>query len=73
MVNIKTLEKGELAMQIISDHPLYASTSGITYPQAIAVARALIGHSDFKAHLKEVAEIENMTPEELKKAIEEME
>ena len=34
-------ELGELAMEIISDHPLYASTSGISYETAIAVAKVL--------------------------------
>lgn len=34
---------GELAMKLIADYPLYASTSGITYEEAIAVARALYG------------------------------
>lgn len=32
---------GELAMEYISDYPLYAHTGGITYAQAIRVAKAL--------------------------------
>lgn len=31
-------EYGQLAMEIISDYPLYASTSGITYQEAILLA-----------------------------------
>lgn len=31
-------EYGERAMKIIGEHPLYASTCGITYGQAIAIA-----------------------------------
>ena len=34
-------EIGEKAMEIISDYPLYASTSGITYEQAIAIAKII--------------------------------
>ena len=32
---------GELAMEIISDYPLYASTCGITYEEAIEIAKVL--------------------------------
>ncbi len=67
--SIKTLEQGELAMQIISDHPLYASTGGITYPQAIAIAKALLGTSDFKGYLKEIERIDGLSAEELEKEI----
>lgn len=34
-------EIGEEAMEYISDHPLYASTCGITYEEAIRIANAL--------------------------------
>jgi hypothetical protein len=29
---------GNLAMEVIADYPLYASTSGITFDEAIAIA-----------------------------------
>jgi deoxyhypusine synthase len=35
--NIKKI--GEYAMEIIMDYPLYASTSGITYEEAIQIAK----------------------------------
>lgn len=34
---------GEIAMEKISDYPLYASTDGITYEQAILVAMVIFG------------------------------
>lgn len=34
-------ELGKKAMKYISDYPLYASTSGITYEEAIAIASVL--------------------------------
>ena len=33
--------KGEDAMSVISDYPLYASTSGITYEEAMAIAKII--------------------------------
>lgn len=36
-------EDGELAFALISDYPLYASTSGITYDEGVAIAEALYG------------------------------
>ena len=39
---------GEQAMGIISDYPLYASTSGITYDQAIAIAK-IVDEGFYKA------------------------
>ena len=57
-------ELGEIAMELIADHPLYASTSGITYKEAIAVARVIFG-SDLKAVKAENERIENMSMEEL--------
>jgi len=38
---MKNEEIGELAMEYISDYPLYASTCGITYNEAIKIAEAL--------------------------------
>lgn len=32
---------GVLAMELIADYPLYAKTSGITYDEAIAIAKVL--------------------------------
>lgn len=34
---------GEIAMELISDYPLYASTSNISYETAIDVAKAVFG------------------------------
>lgn len=58
-------EVGEIAMGLISDHPLYASTSGITYEEAIAIAKVLFGN-DLKAVQAENERIENLSAEELK-------
>lgn len=33
--------RGEKAMAYIADYPLYASTSGITYEEAIAIANII--------------------------------
>jgi hypothetical protein len=42
---------GEQAMKIISDYPLYASTSNITYKEAIAIAKILIPTSGWNDYL----------------------
>ena len=34
---------GQIAMELISDYPLYASTSNITYDEAIAIAQVIFG------------------------------
>lgn len=63
---------GELAMQYIGDYPLYASTSGITYDEAIAIAKVL--NKDWQAEMVEMAELEKkiskMTPEQVKAELE---
>lgn len=41
MTTQKIKELGDKAMQYISDYPLYASTSGISYEEAIAIAKVL--------------------------------
>lgn len=41
---------GEIAMELISDYPLYASTSNISYDEAIAVAQAIFGNDLVKAY-----------------------
>lgn len=61
-------ELGEIAMELIADHPLYASTSGITYPEAIAVAKVIFG-KDLRAVKAENERIENMSMEELEKEL----
>ncbi len=58
-------ERGEMAMQIIGDYPLYASTSGITYEEAIAVAMVFVPDGNFKAFLDEDERIANLSPAEL--------
>lgn len=40
---------GETAMELIADYPLYASTSNITYDEAIAVAKIFFGDDLEKA------------------------
>lgn len=57
-------ELGEIAMELIADHPLYASTSGITHDEAIAVAMVLFGN-DLKAVKEENERISSMSMEEL--------
>ena len=42
MTKAEKMELGEQAMQIISDYPLYASTSGITYEEAIKIAKVFL-------------------------------
>lgn len=57
-------EKGEKALEIISGHPLYASTSGMTYAEAIAIASLLVGdiddyikeNEDYDEYIKECQE-----------------
>lgn len=36
-------EEGKMAMELIADYPIYASTSGITYEEAIGIAKVLFG------------------------------
>lgn len=38
---MKTDELGKLAMELIAEYPLYAKTSGITYDEAIELAKVL--------------------------------
>lgn len=60
---------GEIAMELISDHPLYASTSGITYPEAIAIAEIVFG-KDLRAVKAENDRIGSLSMEELKAEME---
>lgn len=60
------MERGKMAMQIISDHPLYASTSGITNEEAIAIAKVFVPDGNFKAYLAEIERFENLSVEEMK-------
>ena len=62
-------ELGEIAMELIANHPLYASTSGISYEEAIKVARVIFG-SDLRAVKAENERIENMSAEELQAELE---
>ena len=62
-------ELGEIAMELIADHPLYASTSGITYDEAIGVAKVIFG-SDLKAVKAENDRIGSLSMEELKAEME---
>lgn len=38
---MKTDELGKLAMELVAEYPLYGKTSGITYDEAIAIAKVL--------------------------------
>lgn len=62
-------ELGEIAMELIADHPLYASTSGISYEEAIGVAKVIFG-SDLKAVKAENDRIGSLSMEELKAEME---
>lgn len=62
-------ELGEIAMELIADHPLYASTSGITYEEAIGVAQVIFG-KNLKAVKAENDRIGNLSMEELKAEME---
>jgi len=57
-------ELGEIAMELIADHPLYAHTSGITYPEAIAIAKVIFGQ-DLRAAKAENDRVANLPMEEL--------
>jgi hypothetical protein len=62
-------EIGEIAMEIIADHPLYASTSGITYEEAIAIAQIVTGEKDLKAYKAEMDRFDSLPLEEQKKEL----
>jgi len=47
-------EQGELALQIIGDYPLYASTSGVTYEEAIKIAKVFAPVSEWKEWVAEL-------------------
>lgn len=53
---------GEVAMELIADYPLYASTSNITYDEAIAVAKIFFG-DDLERAVKEKVEDEKLMKE----------
>lgn len=38
---MKTDELGKLAMELVAEYPLYGKTSGLTYDEAIAIAKVL--------------------------------
>ena len=40
----KDTRLGEIALELIGGYPLYASTSNISYDEAIAVAKVLFGN-----------------------------
>lgn len=63
--------KGERAMAYIADYPLYASTCGITYDEAVRVAKALLG-TNWEAQLDELERFEALSPEEQEKEIKAM-
>lgn len=55
--------KGERAMRFIADHPLYASTCGISYDQAVRVAKALLG-TNWEKQLDAIEAFEKLSLEE---------
>ena len=54
--------KGERAMKYIADAPLYASTCGITYDDAVKVAKAL--NREWEAELVEMERFNNLSSAE---------
>lgn len=67
---MKANKKGELAMQYIADYPLYANTNGITYEQAIKIAKAL--SQDWQHELYEMERFEALSLEEKEKKLKKM-
>jgi hypothetical protein len=57
-----TSELGEEAMKYIADYPLYASTCGVTYEDAIKVAEAL--SKNWQDEVVEMARFEKLSPME---------
>lgn len=55
-------EKGEKAMEFISDYPLYAKTSGITYDEAIAIANVL--SDTWEQDMQDLEEFNKLTLEQ---------
>lgn len=53
-MNTKENKLGEQAMIIIADYPLYASTCGITYEEAIAIVKVLAPVSEWAEWIKEI-------------------
>ncbi len=49
---------GQMALEMISDYPLYASTSNISYGEAIAVAKVFYGNDIEQAYKEMQAEEE---------------
>lgn len=41
---------GQMALDLVADYPLYASTSNISYDDAIAIAKILFGNDIGKAY-----------------------
>ena len=58
-------ELGEIAMELIADYPLYASTSNISYDEAIAVAQIFFG-DDLRQAKKDLAESDDLMTEYFK-------
>ena len=58
-------ELGEIALELIADYPLYASTSNISYEQAIGVAKVIFG-DDLKKARRELKESDDLMAEYFK-------
>lgn len=58
-------ELGEIAMELIADYPLYASTSNISYDEAIAVAQIFFG-DDLRQAKQDLAESDDLMAEYFK-------
>lgn len=59
---------GEKAIEYIADYPLYASTCGITYDQAIAIANAV--NPEWKKELAYSEWFDGLTPDQQKAEME---
>lgn len=46
----KTEKLGQMALYLVADYPLYATTSNISYDDAIAIAKILFGNDIEKAY-----------------------
>lgn len=60
---------GEIAMEIISDHPLYASTCGISYDEAIAIAKIVAQTNDLVAYKEKIDRFSSLSYKEMKKEL----
>ena len=66
---MKNEKLGKKAMEYIADHPLYASTCGITYEQAIGIAHAVSPY--WQLEMLEMERFNKLSPEDQLKELNE--